>query len=98
MQTHLLKTWPEYFRAIADGSKTFEARVNDRDYQPGDRLDLREYDPTREVFTGARMIVETGDHLSGGQFGIEPGHVVMSIVRKTKVTNYGVACRRAHGT
>lgn len=42
---HDLKTWPTYFERLLDGSKTFEVRKDDRGYQAGDRLILREWDP-----------------------------------------------------
>lgn len=42
---HNLKIWPPYYCRIADGSKTFEVRENDRGFQPGDTVLLREYDP-----------------------------------------------------
>lgn len=42
---HYLKTWPRYFDALWKGEKRAEVRVNDRDYQAGDYLALREYDP-----------------------------------------------------
>jgi hypothetical protein len=41
--THDLKTWPEYFQPIADGSKTFEVRRDDRGFKVGDFLLLREW-------------------------------------------------------
>lgn len=43
---HIIKCWPQYFCRVADGSKTFEVRVNDRGYQPGDNVVLEEWDPT----------------------------------------------------
>lgn len=43
---HELKIWPQYFSRVIDGSKTFEVRKNDRGFQPGDEVVLREYDPT----------------------------------------------------
>ena len=49
---HKLKTWAEYFKVIINGSKTFELRKNDRDFKVGDRLDLMEYDPKTQSFTG----------------------------------------------
>jgi len=56
--THELKIWPEYYRAVADGSKTFEVRVFDRDYRVGDYLLLREWLPSLEEYTGEEARVE----------------------------------------
>ncbi len=42
---HILKTWPQYFDRIVDGSKTWELRKDDRDYQQGDMLFLQEWSP-----------------------------------------------------
>ena len=53
MVKHTLKTWPEYFQAVARGAKTFEIRKNDRNFQVGDELELVEYDPREGAgFTG----------------------------------------------
>lgn len=41
--THELKTWPEYFTPVMQGTKTFELRVNDRDFHAGDDLVLKEW-------------------------------------------------------
>lgn len=43
---HELKIWPQYYARVADGSKTFEIRENDRGFQPGDTVTLMEFDPT----------------------------------------------------
>jgi hypothetical protein len=45
MQLHTLKTWPDQFTAVADGSKTFEVRYDDRGFAVGDLLRLAEWDP-----------------------------------------------------
>ena len=42
---HELKIWPQYYCRVADGSKTFEVRENDRGFQPGDLVVLKEWDP-----------------------------------------------------
>lgn len=42
---HELKIWPQYYCRVADGSKTFEVRDNDRGFQPGDTVVLKEWDP-----------------------------------------------------
>lgn len=43
---HELKCWPEFFERIKDGSKTFEVRRDDRGFQAGDSVLLREFDPS----------------------------------------------------
>lgn len=47
MTTHTLKVIPPYFEALADRSKTFEVRRNDRAFQRGDELHLVEWHPAR---------------------------------------------------
>lgn len=42
---HELKIWPVYYERVANGSKTFEVRRNDRNFQMGDEVILREWDP-----------------------------------------------------
>lgn len=42
---HELKILPAYYEAVRDGYKTFEVRLNDRGFQRGDTLTLKEYDP-----------------------------------------------------
>jgi hypothetical protein len=49
---HELKVWPEYFEEIFCNRKKFEVRKNDRNFQVGDLLYLREYDPFTNEYTG----------------------------------------------
>jgi hypothetical protein len=52
---HELKTWPPYYDALVDGSKTFEYRLNDRGFHVGDVLYLREWEPQDGFYTGRSM-------------------------------------------
>ena len=76
---HVLKCWPEYFDAIGSRVKTFEARMNDRDFQSGDSLELREWRPETEDYTGRWIWCRVSYVMHGGQFGIHPGWCVMGI-------------------
>ena len=76
---HKLKCWPEYFKNLWNGSKTFEVRKNDRDFMVNDILILAEWNPDKELFTGKTVVKVITYILDGGNFGIEPGHVVMSL-------------------
>lgn len=53
---HELKTWPEYFESLLSGSKTFEARKDDRNFKVGDDLRLMEWDPKTVHYTGRRLV------------------------------------------
>lgn len=81
MSVHCLKVVPPYFDALLDGSKTFEVRRNDRGFQRGDTLILREWEPTVLRWTGRELsrrvaFVYSGDPRFGG---IEPGFVVLAL-------------------
>lgn len=58
MKVHELKIGSEFFEAVKDGRKKFEIRKNDRNYQEGDVLVLKEYDPINQLFTGEIIKVE----------------------------------------
>ncbi|WP_432702454.1 DUF3850 domain-containing protein [Lysinibacillus sphaericus] len=54
MTVHELKIAPEYFGPVFDGIKTFEIRKDDRGYQVGDLLLLKEYENC--AFTGKAVL------------------------------------------
>ena len=76
---HNLKTWPEYFKEVVRGRKLFEIRKNDRNFQKGDILNLQEYEPKKNRYTGVSACFRVIYILSGGQFGVETDNVVMGI-------------------
>lgn len=79
MTVHRLKTWAPYFGAVADGSKPFEVRRDDRGFQRGDRLRLVETSRQDGAATGREAEYEITYVLGGGQFGIEPGYAVLGL-------------------
>lgn len=48
---HELKIWPQYYERVKNGSKTFEIRINDRGFQAGDTVELRNWLPNIEKFS-----------------------------------------------
>ncbi|QMW06977.1 DUF3850 domain-containing protein [Spirosoma foliorum] len=76
---HKLKCLPEFFQEVKAGYKGFECRLNDRNYQVGDELLLEEWSE-ESGYSGDSVLVDVAYVLPGGQFGIEPGYCVMSIV------------------
>ena len=90
MTAHNLKIWPDQYALLRSGLKTFEFRKNDRDFQVGDILLLREWDPgsgTRETgpwasghYTDADWILRGVTHvLRGPDFGVPEGYAVLSL-------------------
>lgn len=61
--THELKTYPKYFQETIEGNKPFEIRKNDRNFQVGDVLILKEWDNIkysgREIGAVVRYVPET---------------------------------------
>ncbi len=86
MTEHILKTWPEYFDAVASGQKTAELRNDDRGYAVGDTLILREFEPAERLdskwpdgrWTG-RECRATVTHITRGDAWLQPGIVALSI-------------------
>jgi hypothetical protein len=78
MTTHELKCWPEYFADIASGRKNFEIRLNDRNFQVGDCLTLREWNPATSEYTGKttrRWIT----YITSFPDGLRDGYVCMEL-------------------
>ncbi len=93
-QTHELKLDAAYFDAVKSGAKNFAVRRDDRGFQRGDVLRLHKWGPNwvagRITYLNASgEAVHWSDAatirrrisyvLTGGQFGIEPGYVVLGL-------------------
>lgn len=76
MKIHELKTWPEYFEAVSNGSKTFEIRKNDREFSVGDTITLKEFDPKEDKYTGHTLEVIV-TYMT--DFEQQPGYVILGI-------------------
>lgn len=77
---HELKCWSGSFLNLALGTKTFEFRRDDRGYEVGDVLYLREWIPESNRHTGNALLRTVTYKLEGGQFGLPEGFCVLSLV------------------
>lgn len=80
MTTHELKILPEYFEPAIAGLKNFEIRYNDRNYQVGDTITLREW--VNGNYTGreySRKIQYLTDYKQ------KDGYVVMDLTATDKI-------------
>jgi murein L,D-transpeptidase YafK len=81
MATHELKTLAPFWDAVDRGDKNFEVRRDDRGFQRGDILRLYRITEPDETGWGrnAKIDRQITYILTGGQFGIEPGYVVLGL-------------------
>ena len=82
MKVHKLKTLHEYFISQLDGRKNFEVRYNDRDYQVGDILILREWNNDNGYIGVAIYLRVT--YILDNLEGLKDGYVVLSTEPLTK--------------
>lgn len=84
MNTHELKTVQPYFDAVLAGAKTAELRIDDRGFQVGDELILKEWAACPcgcgPLFTG-RIVCAEVTHVLRDFAGLQPGWVMLSFVR-----------------
>ena len=84
--THILKTDPCVFRAFETGIKRFEIRYDDRNFQIGDNLHLKETRYSGEEMKEGNPLEYTGYEdwmkvryiLRGPCYGLQAGWVIMS--------------------
>jgi hypothetical protein len=81
-KVHDLKTCQPYFDAVRTEAKTFEVRKDDRDFQPGDLLVLREWLTHNGGFYGvSQPLLRQVTYVlrDGEKFGVAAGTVVLGI-------------------
>lgn len=77
--THDLKTWPVYYKRVFFGEKNFEIRKNDRDFRSGDLLNLKEWVPEKQEYTGRGILRKVGYILDSHE-GLKEGFVIMELI------------------
>lgn len=75
---HELKTWPEFFEPVFQGKKNFELRFDDRRFEVGDELHLREYVPATNEYTG-REVRKLVSCILKNNRRMADGYVIMSL-------------------
>lgn len=74
---HELKTYPQYFQQTLEGNKPFEIRLNDRNFQVGDIVILKEWD---NIKYSGREIRGTIKYILDDKFiGLSKGYVAFSL-------------------
>lgn len=81
MKHHVLKCWPEPFQLIWERRKLFELRINDRDFQEGDSVELREWNPKTKAYTQRSVLCQVGYVLREPfEFlGLSPGYCIWMV-------------------
>jgi hypothetical protein len=80
--THELKTWPVFFGAVLNLTKTFEVRKDDRPYALGDELFLREFVPqgqTQKGYYTGRSCYRKVNYILKGEDFCKKGFVILGI-------------------
>ena len=54
------KAWPDLFRQVLSGQKTYDLRLADWECSPGDVLILKEWDPEKREYTGRELRKKVG--------------------------------------
>ncbi len=75
---HFLKSTTRHFQDVISGSKTMEARKADRDFYIGESILLQEYCPHTERYSGREQLINITNILTGTEYGIMPGYVMIS--------------------
>jgi transposase-like protein len=91
---HILKCQQPYFDDIWEGYKTFEVRLNDREYEAGDSVLLIAYNAEHSIYETRQIFANIGYLLSGKSFPalLDEETVVFSLIniRRYELQEVGV--------
>lgn len=77
-KSHDLKTLPKFYQDTYWKRKKFELRKNDRDFQVGDLLVLKEWDDSTQTYTGREFYANV-TYILHNFPGLKDGYVVLGI-------------------
>ena len=80
------KILPSYFKDVDKGTKTFELRKDEDNIQPGDTLDLLEWDGEKYTGRNERCVV-TYVFRDCPQYGLMDGYCIIGIEAVGEVDN-----------
>ncbi len=75
---HRLKSWPEPFKEISLGIKTFDIRKNDRDFQVNDTILFQEWHPKYKTYTNG-SICKLISYIVQGEWGLPEDLCVLGL-------------------
>jgi len=87
---HHLKSWPDPFSQVLDGSKLHEVRSADRNFRSGEIVILKEWDPESKEFTGRSLRAEIGNITYPGFWGLPDPLCVFSLLNLSPSNNQPV--------
>lgn len=79
MKLHVLKIKDEYIREIYRGSKTFELRKDDRDYEIGDLIHFVNIDGEESILHRDNQFKITYILRNVPEYGLQDGYAILSI-------------------
>lgn len=79
-KTHELKILPRWFEDVQAGRKNFEIRRNDRDFEEGDYLLLKEWNWSRGEYTGREVTRKIQYIYQGdGTYGLSEDYCILGL-------------------
>lgn len=78
-KTHELKCWPEYYKLVTSGLKDFELRLDDRNFEEGDTVILKEWNPVTKQYTNHEHIRKIVYVFRDEEMGLKRDYVILQL-------------------